>query len=225
MMGKFRFVVVFLALMICSYPVFAGVRAGLRGGVNLVNNDITEFNEEKVLDGDSYTGYYVGLAVQIGQIGGFGLDMSALYSQKGLKLSGEDNFRQQSIAVPVMLDYSMGLGNIVGIFVQAGPQMNLNIGDTEKMIVNAAKDMFRSFEMEKCVWSFNVGAGVKLLRNWQVAVNYNMPLSNDGVNTLFRRVDDIGNPLDAGLVISDYARVADKKFKSSTLQLSVTYLF
>ncbi len=220
-----KFVVFFLAAVLCPYCAFAEVRVGARGGVNLVDNDITGFDGKQAFDNDRYTGYFAGLTFQVDLSGGFGLDLSALYSQKGFEVYGEREFKQQSVAVPALLNYSIGLGNFFGVFLQAGPQINFNVGDTEMMISNAAMDSFRTFELEDHSWSFNVGGGLRLFRNLQLSVNYNMPLSEDGVDTFFRRLGGVGDTVDAGLLIEDYSPVAERKFESSTLQFSLTVLF
>ena len=52
------------ALVVCSLALLSFIPAsaqfswGLRGGLNLVNNDISAISKESALDKDSYTGFF-----------------------------------------------------------------------------------------------------------------------------------------------------------------------
>lgn len=226
-MRKLSFVILCGAALMSSLSVSAeNMRLGLRAGVNLVNNDVKAFERAEALNKDNYTGFFVGPTLQFNIPFSLGLDISALYSQKGMELPDGDNFKQQNIAVPVLLNYTLGLGDVLGVFVQAGPQINFNVGDTKQMVKStSAEDFYQSYVLEKSTWSFNIGGGVKLMKNLQFAINYNMPLSKEGVNTFSEKVGDIDNPFGAQDVADEYTEVAREKFKSSTLQFSLTYMF
>ena len=127
-------------LVICSLALLSFIPAsaqfswGIRGGVNLVNNDITAVNKQSALDKSSYTGFFIGPMAEIQiPIIGIGIDAALLYSQKGLELQ-EGNMKNQSLSVPVYLKYTFGLGNFLGIFGQVGPQFDYKLGDLSKSI-------------------------------------------------------------------------------------------
>ncbi len=208
--------VICVAALCCTSSI-AQLNWGVRGGLNLVNNDITEVSKENVLEKDSYTGFFFGpmAEFQIPVIG-LGIDASLLYQQKGLELSDKETMKQQQIAVPVYLKYSFGLGNALAVFAQTGVQLNYNLGDLTEVVEDKDQEQVKEFVLNQNTWTFNVGAGVKFFSHFQAAVNYNMPLSKEGSYEL--------KTLGSGKT-EDALKLADSKFKQSTLQFSVTYTF
>jgi hypothetical protein len=210
------------ALIVCSLallsfiPASAQLSYGIRGGLNLVNNDITAVNEEAAMNKDSYTGFFIGpmLEVQVPIIG-IGVDASVLYSQKGLEVSDEETMKNQAIAVPVSLKYTLGLGNFASVFVAAGPEFDYKIGDLDCKFQDG-KDV-KEFALEKSTWSINVGAGVKLINHIQAGINYNIPVSKEGAYNLYEN-QTVENAANA-------ANEAGKSIKASTLQFSLTWTF
>ncbi|MCQ2074914.1 MAG: PorT family protein [Bacteroidaceae bacterium] len=194
--------------MMVSIPASA-VRWGIRGGLNLVDNNLNNISLNTVKDKDSYTGFFAGPVAQMKLPLGFGIDVSAMYSQKGINIASGETVKEQAIAIPLMARWQFNLGKVLGIFAQLGPQVNFNLGD----LATAVKDWEASFVLNRCVWNFDFGAGVELFSHLQVAVNYNLPLSDDG--TFF-------NSLTAGI---GNRETIDESFKSSTLQLMLTYKF
>lgn len=216
------------ALVVCSLVLLSFIPAsaqfcwGIRGGVNLVNNDITAVNEKSALDKNSYTGFFVGpmAEVQIPIIG-LGLDASLLYSQKGMDLAEGEDMMNQALSVPVYLKYTFGLGNALGIFAQAGPQFDYKLGDLSKSIEvsknnGSGKDV-KEFILNEYSWSINLGAGVKLINHIQAAINYNIPLSQEGTYNLYEDANE-GNYL-------NIAKTGSEAFKASTLQFILTWTF
>lgn len=215
-------------LVVCSLALLSLIPAsaqfswGLRGGLNLVNNDITAVNKETALNKDSYTGFFFGPMAELQiPIIGIGVDGSLLYSQKGMSLPDTTVMKNQSISIPVSLKYSFGLGNFAAVFVAAGPQFDYKIGDLSTMIKtyksDGSFDEAKEYVMNQYSWSVNIGAGVKLINHLQAAVNYNIPLSQEGTFNLYDDVQN-GNYIKA-------AGQADKAFKASTLQFMVTWTF
>ena len=131
-------------LLVCSLALLSLIPAsaqfswGIRGGLNLVNNDITAVDKEAALNKDNYTGFFFGpmAELQIPVIG-LGIDASLLYSQKGLELAEGEDMKNQSLSIPVSLKYTFGLGNLIGIFGQVGPQFDYKLGDLSKTIKTA----------------------------------------------------------------------------------------
>lgn len=215
-------------LLVCSLALLSLIPAsaqfswGIRGGLNLVNNDITAVDKEAALNKDNYTGFFFGpmAELQIPVIG-IGIDASLLYSQKGLELAEGEDMKNQSLSIPVSLKYTFGLGNLIGIFGQVGPQFDYKLGDLSKTIKTAnetgdAED-FKEFVLNQYSWSVNVGAGVKLINHIQAAINYNIPLSQEGTYNLYEDVED-GNYINA-------VKAGSEAFKASTLQFIVTWTF
>jgi hypothetical protein len=129
--------------------------------------------------------------------------------------------KNQSLSVPVYLKYTFGLGNLLGIFGQVGPQFDYKLGDLNKTIEVSndsgnGKDV-QEFILNQYTWSINIGAGVKLLNHIQAAVNYNIPLSKEGTYNLYEDATE-GNYKDAVVAGSE-------AFKASTLQFIFTLTF
>jgi len=207
------------ALLVCSLALLSFIPAaaqfswGIRGGLNLVNNDITEVNEKSAMDKDSYTGFFIGPMAELQiPIIGIGIDASLLYSQKGLEVSDEETMKNQSLAIPVSLKYSLGLGNFAAVYVAAGPQLDFKIGDLDRKYKDG--NDVKEFALEKSTWSINVGAGVKLINHIQAGVNYNIPVSKEGAYK-FTENPTIGSAVDHKPV----------DIKASTLQFQLTWTF
>lgn len=206
-------------LIVCSLALLSFIPAsaqfswGLRGGLNLVNNDITAVSKESASSKDSYTGFFFGPMAEVQvPIIGIGVDVAALYSQKGVELPDTSTMKNQSLSIPLSLKYSLGLGNFAAVYFAAGPQLDFRIGDLNTSFNdgNEVKD----FALEKSSWSINVGAGVKLISHIQAGINYNIPVSKEGA------VKVIDNPTPGAVIDNEPV-----DFKSSTLQFSLTWTF
>ena len=207
------------ALVVCSLALLSFIPAsaqfswGLRGGLNLVNNDITAVSEKSATSKDSYTGFFFGPMAELQiPIIGIGLDASVLYSQKGLEVSDEETMKNQSLAIPVSLKYSLGLGNFAAVYLAAGPQFDYKIGDLDREYKDG--NDVKEFALEQSTWSINVGAGVKLINHIQAGINYNIPVSKEGAYK-FTENPTVGSAIDNEPV----------DIKASTLQFSLTWTF
>ena len=83
----------------------------------------------------------------------------------GIRRTERDKEKMQFIDIPINLKYTLGLGSMAGIYFATGPQFSFNVGD---------KKLFDSetYKMKSSNFSWNVGAGVKLInvdRNVSVA--------------------------------------------------------
>ena len=207
------------ALVVCSLALLSFIPAsaqfswGLRGGLNLVNNDITQFSEDAAKNKDTYTGFFCGpmAELQIPVIG-IGVDVAALYSQKGVELPDTSTMKNQSLSIPLSLKYSLGLGNFASVYFAAGPQLDFRIGDLNQTF-DDGEDV-KEFALEKSTWSINVGAGVKLINHIQAGINYNIPVSKDGA------VKVIESPTPGALIDNKPVDI-----KASTLQFLLTWTF
>lgn len=206
-------------LIVCSLALLSFIPAsaqfswGLRGGLNLVNNDISAVSKESASSKDSYTGFFFGPMAEVQvPIIGIGVDVAALYSQKGVELPDTSTMKNQSLSIPLSLKYSLGLGNFAAVYFAAGPQLDFRIGDLNKSFNDGNE--IKDFALEKSSWSINVGAGVKLINHIQAGINYNIPVSKEGA------VKVIDNPTPGAVIDNEPV-----DFKSSTLQFSLTWTF
>ena len=93
----------------------------------------------------------------------------------GADLSRTTTIKQQYIDIPVNVRYGVGLGSLANVFVFAGPQWGINVGDE-----NFKWDERSSYSLRKATFSVNVGAGVTLFKHLQGSVNYNIECNKSG---------------------------------------------
>lgn len=180
----------FVIMLFIALPSSAQLSFGVKGGLNLSKLDISKSG----LKGDNNTGWFIGPMAEFTiPIIGIGADVAALYSQTKLGDSSQDA-TYKTIEIPVNLKWTAGLGSMLGVYVAAGPQFGFNVGNS----------LDSYFHMKKNTTTFNVGAGVKLIRHLQAGVNYNFALSNT-----------------AKIVIDDEVF----KAKNNTWQVSLAYIF
>lgn len=244
-----------MAIMVMAFFVAVPAQAqfswGIKGGVNLVSNNLSELSgivqdKAQIMNQDNYTGFFIGPKAELRvPILGFGIEAAALYSQKGMSVGDNETFKQNSFQVPLNIKYSFGLGNVANVFIAAGPEFGFNVGETTKIFNNVQFDDVTgvttgdvsAYVLEKSTLSINIGLGATLLNHLQVALNYNMPWGNTGE---FQYIDasEIENAenLKNGQNISigafeklsgtvDKAKQATANIKAGTVQVSVAYLF
>ncbi|MBR4842423.1 MAG: porin family protein [Bacteroidaceae bacterium] len=204
------------AAIVCM-PVSAQFSWGIRGGLNSVTNHVEDYKNKKATDKENYTGFFFGPMAELQiPIIGIGIDASLLYSQKGLQISEGDDLKNQSISVPIYAKYTFGLGNFIGIFAQAGPQFDYKLGELSSGELQSGNDV-KEFVLNQYTWSFNIGAGVKLINHIQAAINYNLPLTQEGTFNLYENAT-------TGHVGTATDQVSDA-FDASTLQFILTWTF
>lgn len=160
----------------------AQVDFGLTGGLNL--NKIS-FNHVPSVSSDNRAGWFVGPKVEFQiPVIGIGLDVAALYSQRrinGYEEHSEDatstSTSYKSIEIPVNLRYSFGFSSLAAIFVATGPQFGFNVGDKSWKWNDTS-----NWELKKSNVSWNIGAGVKLLKHLEAGIGYNFAISKFAKN-------------------------------------------
>lgn len=210
-MKKFYGIIALVAAFMLAIPAQAQFKFGVKAGLNVSKASL----DKEVISADNRTGFFVGPMVEFTvPLVGIGVDAALLYDNKSIKASGEVAGQTVSetetlhyIDIPVNLKYTIGLGSLASVYGATGPQFSYNL---------TGKNVFGDlggYALNKSEFSWNVGAGVKLLGHLQVGYNYNIALGNTaevkddgGVNTAFNYL--IG-----------------KKVKNNTHQISVAYIF
>ena len=192
-MKKVLSIVFLVAAMLFAANANAQIKFGLKGGLNVTS---MSFSEE-VFDASNKTGFFVGPMVKVTvPIVGLSFDAAALYDQKeaDVKYTGTEgelgkvNVKQQSINIPVNVRYGFGLSSLANIFLFAGPQWGLNVGDK-----NFKWNESSSYSLKKSNFSVNVGAGVTLLNHLQVSANYNIACGKSADASLSKALDAAAN--------------------------------
>lgn len=175
MKKSLRYILV-LAVIVMAIPAQAQLKLGIKGGLNVTDMSMSS----DVFDASNRTGFFIGPTLRFNlPIVGLGVDASALYDQRDAKLKVSEaeryankNISRKSINIPVNVRYGIGLGSTASIFLFAGPQFSFNVGDKKIREVNWA---WKSSEL-----SFNLGAGVMLLKRFEVSANYNIVCGKSG---------------------------------------------
>ena len=173
-MKKILSLVFMVAAMMYATSANAQVKFGLKGGLNVTSMSFSE----DVFDASNKTGFFVGPMVKVTvPIVGLSFDAAALYDQKEADVKyvgtngdfGQANVKQQSINIPVNVRYGFGLSSLANIFLFAGPQWGINVGDK-----NFKWNDNSSYSLKKSNFSVNVGLGVTLMSHLQLSANYNI---------------------------------------------------
>ena len=159
-----------VAAMMLATSANAQIKFGLKGGLDVTNMSLNN----DVFDASNRAGFFVGPMVKVTvPIVGLSFDAAALYDQKEAKVTAEDavttTMTQKSINIPVNVRYGWGLGSLANVFLFAGPQWGINVGDKNF----DWKDQ-GSYSLKKSNFSVNVGAGVTVLSHLQISANYNI---------------------------------------------------
>ena len=198
-MKKIFTTIVLMAAMLVVIPAKAGINFGIKGGYNITNFSFSE----DVIAKDNQQGFFIGPSLKIGiPVLPIGFEIAALYDQRDAKLEGE-KISQKSINIPINVRYELGLGDMAGIYVAAGPQFGFNIGDKKFSFSNA-----NDYEMKDSNLSLNLGAGIRLVSHLEIGFNYNIACGKTGE---FNEVDGAKNLVGNG--------------KANSWQISAAYYF
>ena len=170
-MKKIFTTIVLMAAMLVAIPAKAGINFGIKGGYNITNFSFSE----DVIAKDNQQGFFIGPSLKIGiPVLPIGFEIAALYDQRDAKLEGE-KISQKSINIPINVRYELGLGDMAGIYVAAGPQFGFNICDKKFSFSNA-----NDYKMKDSNLSLNLGAGIRLVSHLEIGFNYNLALGKNG---------------------------------------------
>ena len=146
-------------------------RFAIKGGFEMTEMDFTS----ESLNKSNRTGFYIGPQVKFKlPVIGLGIDVSALYNYRDLKVE-EESFNQQSLLIPANVRYGVGLGEALGIFLCAGPQFSFNLGD-DVMYWRDNEKNNNQFNLQNTMLSLNLGLGVNFGPHLEAALFYNVPL-------------------------------------------------
>ena len=182
-MKKIFTTIVLMAAMLVASPAKAGINFGIKGGYNITNFSFSK----DVIAKDNQQGFFIGPSLKIGiPVLPIGFEIAALYDQRDAKLEGE-KISQKSINIPINVRYELGLGDMAGIYVAAGPQFGFNIGDKSFSFDDVA-----DYKLKDSNLSINLGAGLRLVKHLEIGFNYNIALGKTGE---FNVIDGAGEAL------------------------------
>ncbi len=222
-MKKILSTLLIAAGLLIAYPSQAQIKFGVKGGLNLVNADVSGLKDN--FKAENTTGFFIGPMVDIKvPLIGIGVDGSFLFSEKGIKYTNTLNNadatnKQRYFEIPINLKYSIGLGDMASIFLAAGPDFSFNVKSDN--IMDDLKEISgsnssASIDSNNSEVYVNVGGGVKLLNHLQIGINYSLPLSDSAKKNFSQgEMSELGNVING----------SSFKSKTKTWQVSVAYLF
>jgi len=170
-MKKVFTIISLVALFFVATPSQAQTRFGLKGGFNVTNMSLSS----DVLNSSNRAGFFIGPSVKFTlPIVGLGFDVAALYDQREAKLNGTA-IDQKSINIPINARYTFGLGDTAGLYLAAGPQFGINVGDEDFKVTDTS-----NYQLKKTNFSINLGAGLTLMNHLEIGANYNIALGKTG---------------------------------------------
>lgn len=179
-----------IVLLVVAFPVksYSQIKMGVKTGLSMSQPSF----DVKNLKSKSYTGFFVGPVLECTiPIIGIGADAAILYTHRGgdftIKNASEDlkkHVGQNGIAIPINLKYNIGFSSLAGIYFSAGPDFFFNFSSDKEL------DDYKIINKKSNV-GVNLGAGVNLLRRFQVGLNYYIPFSKTFEVEQFKNVGDV----------------------------------
>lgn len=192
---------------------------GITAGYNLTKLTFSG-SAKKNFSSDNKPGWFIGPKVEFNTVIGLGMDASLQYSQRKLNIcenmyeASDDILDNRSetyrtIEIPINVRYNVGLGKMASVFVYTGPQFGFPLQ-------SMTWDDFGTglnFSKEKMNTTWNIGAGVRLLKHLEANVGYNFALSKAGSAIL----NNFGVETGSGKSLM--------KYRTNTFQVQVAYMF
>lgn len=193
---------------------------GIAAGYNLTKLTYSG-NTKENFSSDNKSGWFIGPKVEFNTVIGLGVDASLQYSQRKLNIS-EDVYDEsnevvgelshsktyRTIEIPINVRYNVGLGKMASVFVYTGPQFGFPLQSMKWENVGSGLN----FSKEKMNTTWNIGAGVRLLKHLEANVGYNFALSKAGSAIL----NNLGVETGSGKSL---------KYRTNTFQVQVAYMF
>lgn len=190
---------------------------GIAAGYNLTKLTYSG-NTKENFSSDNKSGWFIGPKVEFNTVIGLGVDASLQYSQRKLNIS-EDVYDEsnevvgelshsktyRTIEIPINVRYNVGLGKMASVFVYTGPQFGFPLQSMKWENVGSGLN----FSKEKMNTTWNIGAGVRLLKHLEANVGYNFALSKAGSAIL----NNLG------------VETGSLKYRTNTFQVQVAYMF
>ena len=173
---------------------------GVVAGMNLSKADFK--NVHGNLDSKNRVGWFIGPKAEFTlPLIGLGADASIQYSQRTINVDSEDgakNNKLNTFEVPINVRWQFGFKSLAAVYVATGPQFGFNIGSGK---IKDIEDV--EYKTKNSILTWNIGAGVKVLKHVEAGLGYNIALSK----------------------FAKYTGTQESSLKSNTFQVHVGYFF
>lgn len=159
----------------------APVTLGIRGGVNLAS--MTASSDGYSATTKNYTGFNVGVSLDIPMLESLYLQSGLYYTMKGCKIEGE-KYTPAYLEIPVMASYRYNFSSSAQLQINFGPYLAYGIAGKYKDEDGESYDFFDD-SINKFDAGLGIGGGITLGKIY-LGVNYEFGLTNmikDGGDT------------------------------------------
>lgn len=159
---------------------------GVKGGMTLSSLTFKgDFSEN--FNSDNRGGFFVGPMLNISLPLGFNIEAAAMYAYDKVQYSNQNGGvtdKRHLIEVPVNLRWQISAGNIIGVYILAGPDFSFNLNETVE-IENYIKQTLETEGINPSVlkdetkplsMGLGVGAGIVFFDHLNIGFNYVIPM-------------------------------------------------
>ena len=175
---------------------------GVVAGMNISKADFK--NPAHSFKSGNRCGWFIGPKVEFAvPLIGIGADASVQFSQRNINIENRDGSETSSnklntIEIPINLRYQFGFSSLAAAYIATGPQFGFNVGKGKFKEIRDTE-----YKVKNSILTWNIGAGVKLLKHLEAGVTYNIALSK----------------------FAKYTGTQESSLKSNTFQVHVGYFF
>ena len=162
--------VLLAAVMFTATPAMAQVHLGFKGGLKLQHGRMGG----DIIDSDNRIGRSAGLVLDVNlPLTGLGIETGAMLTKRSY---GDSHHKQHSIDIPVHARYRLSvpvLEKVVAPYAFTGPEVSVRLN------MGAWASNGNTTVDNKTSLSWNVGAGVDLIKRVRVAAAYNISFAKE----------------------------------------------
>ena len=210
-----KYLLSFGLLVACALNANAGIEYGVTAGYNLTSMKLDRSTLTSTIQGKNGSGWYIGPKVNIDLIMGLSLEAAGVYNQREYKFANVAGVSltetAKSLDFPINAKFTFPVA-AVGVYVSTGPQFSFALGNKEFSLSNLFSAKNGYFKRENLTTTWNVGAGVRLMKHLEVGLSYNMPLGKTGSAVL----NTVGVP-------QGHTEVPE--YKANTFSVQASYYF
>lgn len=183
-----KFLLTIIAIVAFSTIASAQFSLGFKAGVNFKTMNF----KDDYMSCDMEPGFTLGAVGEVEFVSSLALDFSMMYSKEyfyphvdGTNGGINYNFSTDYLNIPINIKWKFNIpaiSKVVKPMIYTGPEMSLVLKES------ITEDLYRKKTIHFC---WNIGAGVELFDNWQVAAHYGF-----GLTSCFTNED---NPIYSGL--------------------------
>lgn len=154
----------------CGF-LHAQIQLGIKAGADFIQLP----NDREFLDAKYRSGFFVGPTLKAEIPKSFGADLSLLIDHRSAKITSnvfneEESLSCNTLNIPVNLRFYVVNTSMLDLFVKAGPQFCVYLGD--KKFSDIVDDYKREWEDSEI--SLNIGAGITIIKTLELSANYNI---------------------------------------------------